>query len=79
LGPGQFFGEMELVRGGKSVACVRAGPDTPVELLSIGREDFRRLLTESPLTEESIGKIVQKRIEENRATDRRSRFRLFGR
>jgi ABC-type lipoprotein export system ATPase subunit len=79
LGPGQFFGEMELIRGGRSVACVRAGPDMPVELLSIGREDFRRLLTESPLTEESIGKIVQKRLEENRAIDRRGRFRLFGR
>ena len=32
LTPGQFFGEIELIRGGKTIANVRAGPELPVEL-----------------------------------------------
>ena len=30
LKPGEFFGEIELLRGGKSIANVRAGPDSDV-------------------------------------------------
>jgi putative ABC transport system ATP-binding protein len=73
LGPGQFFGEIELVRGGQSIACIRAAPDGPVELLALHREAFKQLVSESPLTEEAIGNIVQLRLEENRTADRRRR------
>jgi ABC-type lipoprotein export system ATPase subunit len=71
LGAGQFFGEVELVKGGKSIACIRAAADGPVELISLHRNDFVELLGKSPLTEESITKLVQLRLEENRSADRR--------
>ena len=70
LKPGQFFGEVELLRGGKSIASVRAGAE-PVELLSLHRDEFFNLINESPLTGESLGRIAQQRLEENRSLDRR--------
>jgi ABC-type lipoprotein export system ATPase subunit len=70
LGPGQFFGEIELVQGGQSIACIRAAADAPVELAALHREPFIKLLGDSPLTEEMIGRIVQTRLEENRAASR---------
>jgi ABC-type lipoprotein export system ATPase subunit len=71
LGPGQFFGEIELLRGGKSIASIRAAPGEPVELVALHRKPFVELLRESPLTEETLGRLVQIRLEENRAVDRR--------
>ncbi|MCP4143576.1 MAG: ATP-binding cassette domain-containing protein [Chloroflexi bacterium] len=79
LGMNDFFGEMELLRGGKSIASVRAGSERPVELLALPREDFNWLMQESPLTEKAIGDIVQKRLGEKKQADRRKRNRLFGR
>jgi ABC-type lipoprotein export system ATPase subunit len=74
LKPGQFFGEIELVRGGRSIASVRASQDKPVELVALHHDDFRQLLEESPLTEDAISKIVQLRLKENRSADRRRRW-----
>jgi len=71
LGPGQFFGEIELVRGGQSIAGIRASSDGPVELVALHRDPFIKLLGDSPLTEETIGRIVQARLEENRTSGRR--------
>ncbi|MBI5963840.1 MAG: ATP-binding cassette domain-containing protein [Chloroflexi bacterium] len=71
LQAGEFFGEIELLRGGKSIANVRAG-DRPVEVLALPRADFIRVMNESPITAEAIGKIVQKRLEEKRVADQRS-------
>ena len=73
LGPGEFFGEIELLRGGKSIASIRAASDGPVELVALHRDRFTELLRESPLTEETLGKLVQLRFEENRTADRRRR------
>jgi ABC-type lipoprotein export system ATPase subunit len=75
LGPGQFFGEVELIRGGQSIACIRAASDGPVELTALPREGFNLLLENSSLTGEALGKIVQFRLEENRTTDRRQSMR----
>ena len=69
MGPGQFFGEIELVRGGQSIACIRATAQEPVELVALHRAAFQKLISESPLTEEAIGRIVQLRLAENRAAD----------
>ncbi len=76
LGPGQFFGEIELLRGGQSIACIRAAADGPVELAALHRDLFVNLLHDSPLTEEAIGRIVQARLEENRTADRRRKKSL---
>jgi CRP-like cAMP-binding protein len=72
LKPGEFFGEIELLRGGKSIANVRAAADGPVELLTIKRGDFRRVLDQSPITAEAVGKIVQEKLEIHRAADSRT-------
>jgi len=77
LSPGQFFGEVELLRGGKSIACVRAAPEGPVELVAIPRSKFIALLKESALTADTIANLVQLRVQENRSADRRAR-RWFG-
>jgi ABC-type lipoprotein export system ATPase subunit len=73
LSPGQFFGEVELIRGGLSIANVRATPEGPVELVALNRAIFTELLANSPLTDDAIGKIVQARLAENKANDRRCR------
>ncbi len=73
IGPGQFFGEIELMQGGQSIASIRAGSKEPVELAALHRDPFVNLLRDSPLTEQMIGKIVQVRLEENRTADRRGR------
>jgi putative ABC transport system ATP-binding protein len=75
MGPGQFFGEIELVRGGQSIASIRAASEAPVELVALPRSAFKKLLSESSLTEEAIGKIVQLRLAENRAADMRKKIK----
>ena len=71
LGADEFFGEAELLRGGKSIANVRAGGQ-PVEVMAIPRADFDRVMAESPITVEAVSKIVQKRLVEHRMADPRS-------
>ena len=71
LKPGQFFGEVELMRGGRSIASVRASQGGQVELLGLQRDDFFGMLKESPLTEENLGRIAQLRLEENKLNDKR--------
>ncbi len=79
LKPGEFFGEIELLRGGKAIANVRAGEEEPVEVLMIKREDFKRVMDVSPRTADAVGKIVQERLELHRAADSRKGglFSLF--
>jgi CRP-like cAMP-binding protein len=47
--------------------------DAPVTLLTIPRADFLRVMEESPVTAEAIGKIVQKRLEAQKIKDQRTR------
>jgi len=77
LKPGEFFGEIELIRGGKSIANVRAGAEEPVEVLVIHRDDFKRVMDESPITAEAVAKIVQERLEVHRSADSRSNRGVF--
>ena len=77
LKPGEFFGEVELLRGGKSIANVRASADGPVELLAIKRDDFKRVMDQSPITVEAVGKIVQEKLEVHRAADSRTERGIF--
>jgi ABC-type lipoprotein export system ATPase subunit len=71
LSRGEFFGEMELLHGGKSIANVRAA-NQPAEVVIVPREDFMHVINESPITAEAIGKIVQKRLDEHRIADQRA-------
>ena len=79
LGANDFFGEISLLKGGKAIASVRASDEGPVELLALPREDFNWLMAESPLTEESICRTVQQRLEENQELNRQQKKGLFGR
>jgi ABC-type lipoprotein export system ATPase subunit len=67
LGPGEFFGEIELLRGGASIACVRAA-ESPVELLTFDRQDFMRIVDESPITTEVLNRTIERRLEEYRSS-----------
>ncbi len=58
-----FFGEIELLNGGKSNACVRAGAE-PVEILTYPRAEFLRILNESPVTADALRKIADNRLED---------------
>ncbi len=73
MGPGQFFGEIELLSGGDAIACIRAASGEPVELVALRRADFHKLLSQSPLTEEALGNIVQMRLAENLLAGRRQK------
>jgi putative ABC transport system ATP-binding protein len=71
FGPGEFFGETELMRGGKTSAVVRANGKT-VEVLAVPRADFMRVMDESPITAEAVNAIMQQRLELQQVTDKRS-------
>jgi ABC-type lipoprotein export system ATPase subunit len=75
LCPDDFFGEIELLRGGKSIASIRAAPEGPVDLLTLRPEAFHQLLDSSPLTTELIAATVEARLRDNRAMDRRRKPR----
>jgi putative ABC transport system ATP-binding protein len=63
--PGQYFGEIELMRGGKTVATIKAAPETPVQVLALERERFFELLSESEETKKTIDQTAQLRLQEN--------------
>ena len=73
LGSGEFFGEIELMRGGHSIASVQAAEHASVELVMLSHDSFYEVIAGSPLTEEALSKIVQKRFAENRSFHDNSR------
>jgi putative ABC transport system ATP-binding protein len=71
LGPGQFFGEVELTQGGQSIACVRAAQHG-AEIAILPRDTFFNLIDGSPLTRSAIQEVAATRLTEHnrRKTDR---------
>ncbi len=67
LGPGQFFGEVELIQGWASIASVRAASEGSIELAMISKNEFLKLLGTSPKMKEAFDKVAQVRVEENQA------------
>jgi ABC-type lipoprotein export system ATPase subunit len=67
LGAGQYFGEVELVGDGRSVAAIRAGADGPVRLALLPRNEFLALMKESPSAYEALTATATARRDENRA------------
>ena len=65
MGVGQYFGEIELLRGGRTLATVRAANDRSVEVVALSRDTFYELMAESEATREAINQIVDDRIAEN--------------
>ncbi len=64
MGPGEYFGEIEILRGGNAIATVRAA-EVPVSVLTMDRETFNKLLLKSKSTKDVIEQIVNKRVNEN--------------
>ncbi len=71
LGPGQFFGEVELTKGSQSIASVRAAA-RGAEVALLPKETFYRLVDESPLTRHAIQDLATRRLDEHnrRKSDR---------
>jgi CRP-like cAMP-binding protein len=67
LGAGQFFGEVELLNGGKSIASVRAALSGAVEIALLDREEFLRLLDSAPVMQAELTGVAQKRVQEHQA------------
>jgi ABC-type lipoprotein export system ATPase subunit len=62
---GHYFGEVGLLHGGVSMATARAGSDSEVEVASLDRESFNRLMAESDATKKQIDQLAQKRLKES--------------
>jgi ABC-type lipoprotein export system ATPase subunit len=60
-----YFGEIELMEGGTSVATVRAAGDSIVELLRFGRDAFREMVEGSAELKASITRVMRARLAEN--------------
>src|SRR5258706_6508300 len=65
LGPGQFFGEVELTQGGQSIASVH-GAEHGAELALLPREQFFELISGSPLTRHALHEVASERLAENK-------------
>jgi len=70
-GPGEYFGEVELIRGSENIATVRAITDSPVEVVTLDRKTFSELLSESPETSDALAQIVETRVTQNVITRQR--------
>jgi len=61
LGPGDHFGEIELLHGGTSVGSARV-KDGSVKLAELSKEMMKTVLEKSKSTEEKFHKTAQKRL-----------------
>ena len=67
LGPGQYFGEVTLLRQGRAIANVRAAPRGPLHVVVLERPIFTELLDESHNTRAEIARVMGLRLAENAA------------
>ncbi len=64
-GPGEYFGEVELMRGGRNIATIRAMAEAPVELVALDRDAFTQLMSASDSTRDALELIAERRAAEN--------------
>jgi voltage-gated potassium channel len=62
LGPGQYFGEIALLRDTVRTATVKARKEC--QLLALDAADFRRLLEGHPELKASIAEVAERRLAE---------------
>jgi putative ABC transport system ATP-binding protein len=67
MNPGQYFGEIELRHGGANIATIRAEAVEGVDVVTLDREMFDRLVADSPETRAAIDRTVDERINEHEA------------
>ena len=66
LGPGQYFGEVELTKESRSIASVRASADQQTIVAALPKQEFLRIINESDETHAAIHKTVSERMDENK-------------
>jgi voltage-gated potassium channel len=64
LGPGDFFGELALMRA-DATRTARVRAQTPIRCLALDRASFRRLTSEHPEVAASLLEIALARLAEN--------------
>lgn len=65
LGPGKYFGEMEFFHEHRNRASVRASEAGPVEVLAIGFDQLKELLSQSEVTREALHQAADMHEQEN--------------
>ena len=65
LGPGQYFGEIQLLQGTKRSASARAYERGLVEVLSVDFDTMRELLNSSVATREAMQALAEQRKKQN--------------
>ena len=66
LDQGQYFGEIELLRGGANRATIVANPSVEVELAVLDRAQFDELIGRHDETQAGLDEIAEARLAENR-------------
>jgi putative ABC transport system ATP-binding protein len=67
MGIGQYFGEIELLRGGPRIATIRAAHDTGVTVAALDRQEFSSLVDTSAPVKTAIDQVATARAAENSA------------
>ncbi len=62
ISPGEYFGEMALVRGGTRTASVRAWSESPVEVMTLDRKTFDNLAGDSRLLKDELERVIDQRL-----------------
>lgn len=62
LQPGEYFGEIGVLRGGKRTASVRASLDDGLDVLSLGRDALLQVLKRSEATHAQIERSIDERL-----------------
>ena len=65
MGRGQYVGEIELLRGGNSIATVRASVTTGAEVAMLDPGEFTALMAESQAAKEAVAHIAEDRLAEH--------------
>ena len=68
LRPGQYFGEIAMLRHGRRTASVRAWPRSEVEVMALDATAFDELVLASPHFREAMQHVVDERLGQLRAT-----------
>lgn len=71
LSKGKYFGEIELVRGGSSLATVRATLGGGAEAVAISRDTFQKLLKEAPAVKKQMSWAARQHFEEHVTKERK--------
>ena len=79
LGPGDYFGEVSLVKQTKTMARVKAALHAPVHVVTLHRRIFSELLDEAQAMREAITRVVYDRLAQNAALETGWRSDRFGR